>query len=79
MTVDPHDTHFWHPFADMGAVRGSEFVIERGEDVWVWDKNRPTRIIPRPSGFLWAGRRLLRQFSGPLEHAVQHGHVGRRV
>jgi putrescine---pyruvate transaminase len=31
------DTRFWHPFADMGAVRGSEFVIERGEDVWVWD------------------------------------------
>jgi putrescine---pyruvate transaminase len=31
------DTRFWHPFADMGAVRGAEFVIERGEDVWVWD------------------------------------------
>ena len=31
------DTRFWHPFADMGAVRGGEFVIERGEDVWVWD------------------------------------------
>ena len=33
-----HDTRFWHPFADMGAVRASgELVIERGEDVWVWD------------------------------------------
>src|SRR5579871_1699950 len=32
-----HDTRFWHPFADMGAVRGAEFVIERGDDVWVWD------------------------------------------
>jgi adenosylmethionine-8-amino-7-oxononanoate aminotransferase len=31
------DTRFWHPFADMGAVRGHELVIERGEDVWVWD------------------------------------------
>jgi len=31
------DTKFWHPFADMGAVRGGEFVIERGEDVWVFD------------------------------------------
>lgn len=31
------DTRFWHPFADMGAVRGAELVIERGEDVWVWD------------------------------------------
>ncbi len=27
----------WHPFADMGAVRSSELVLERGEDVWVWD------------------------------------------
>ncbi len=32
------DTRFWHPFADMGAVRGAELVIERGEDVWVWDR-----------------------------------------
>jgi putrescine---pyruvate transaminase len=31
------DTHLWHPFADMGAVRHAELVIERGEDVWVWD------------------------------------------
>lgn len=45
MTCDPvgvavsatNDTHLWHPFADMGAVRHSELVIERGEDVWVWD------------------------------------------
>ena len=28
---------FWHPFADMGSVGESEFVIDRGEDVWVWD------------------------------------------
>ncbi|HTW11555.1 MAG TPA: aminotransferase class III-fold pyridoxal phosphate-dependent enzyme, partial [Solirubrobacteraceae bacterium] len=31
------DTRLWHPFADMGAVRHNELVIERGEDVWVWD------------------------------------------
>jgi len=31
------DTRFWHPFADMGSVRGAEFVLERGEDVWVFD------------------------------------------
>jgi adenosylmethionine-8-amino-7-oxononanoate aminotransferase len=31
------DTRLWHPFADMGAVRRSELVIERGDDVWVWD------------------------------------------
>jgi adenosylmethionine-8-amino-7-oxononanoate aminotransferase len=35
--MDAAATHFWHPFADMGAVRHSELVIERGEDVWVWD------------------------------------------
>src|SRR5436190_1937619 len=31
------DSRLWHPFADMGAVRHAELVIERGEDVWVWD------------------------------------------
>ena len=31
------ETSFWHPYADMGSVRHSELVIERAEDVWVWD------------------------------------------
>jgi adenosylmethionine-8-amino-7-oxononanoate aminotransferase len=31
------ETRLWHPFADMGAVRRGELVIDRGEDVWVWD------------------------------------------
>jgi putrescine---pyruvate transaminase len=31
------ETSFWHPFADMAVVRSGEFVLERGEDVWVWD------------------------------------------
>jgi putrescine---pyruvate transaminase len=31
------DTSFWHPYADMGSVRRSELVIERSDDVWVWD------------------------------------------
>lgn len=31
------DSAFWHPFAAMGAVRGAEFVLTRGEDVWVFD------------------------------------------
>ncbi|MEA2168865.1 MAG: hypothetical protein QOF76_2165 [Solirubrobacteraceae bacterium] len=30
------ETSFWHPFADMGAVRSSSLEIVRGEDVWVW-------------------------------------------
>ncbi|HWF73667.1 MAG TPA: aminotransferase class III-fold pyridoxal phosphate-dependent enzyme [Solirubrobacteraceae bacterium] len=33
------DTRLWHPFADMGSVRSGELVIERGEDVWVWDRD----------------------------------------
>ena len=35
--ADAQDTRLWHPFADMGAVRHAELVIDRGEDVWVWD------------------------------------------
>jgi putrescine---pyruvate transaminase len=31
------DTRLWHPFSDMGAVRGNELMLDRGEDVWVWD------------------------------------------
>jgi adenosylmethionine-8-amino-7-oxononanoate aminotransferase len=34
---ESQDTRLWHPFADMGAVRSKELVIDRGEDVWVWD------------------------------------------
>jgi putrescine aminotransferase len=30
-------TTLWHPFADMGAVQRQELVLERGEDVWVYD------------------------------------------
>jgi putrescine---pyruvate transaminase len=30
-------TRFWHPFAAMGSVAEAELVIERGEDVWVFD------------------------------------------
>jgi adenosylmethionine-8-amino-7-oxononanoate aminotransferase len=30
-------SYLWHPFAPMGAVAGNEFVVERGEDVYVFD------------------------------------------
>jgi putrescine---pyruvate transaminase len=33
------ETRLWHPFADMGSVRRGELVIERGEDVWVYDSS----------------------------------------
>lgn len=29
----------WHPFADMGAVEAAPFVLDRAEDVWVWDEH----------------------------------------
>jgi putrescine---pyruvate transaminase len=29
---------YWHPFADMGVVEDTPFVLERAEDVWVWDE-----------------------------------------
>src|SRR6478735_3718743 len=31
-------SRLWHPFADMAAVSGHEFVIARGEDVWIYDE-----------------------------------------
>jgi adenosylmethionine-8-amino-7-oxononanoate aminotransferase len=31
------DTRLWHPFSDMSAVRHAEFVLTRGEGVWVYD------------------------------------------
>src|SRR4051794_16452420 len=35
----PADTRLWHPFADMHAVRGNEFVIARGDGALVWDED----------------------------------------
>jgi putrescine---pyruvate transaminase len=31
-------TNLWHGFADMGAVDGHEFVVDRGEGCYVWDE-----------------------------------------
>ncbi|HEX3690062.1 MAG TPA: aspartate aminotransferase family protein [Solirubrobacteraceae bacterium] len=35
----PQDTRFWHPFADMHAVRGHEVVIDRAEGIWIYDSD----------------------------------------
>jgi putrescine---pyruvate transaminase len=32
-------TSLWHPFADMAAVDGHEFVLARGEGVYLWDED----------------------------------------
>jgi putrescine aminotransferase len=29
---------FWHPFANMAEVNGNELVIDRAEDVWIYDE-----------------------------------------
>ncbi|MGI8413664.1 MAG: aspartate aminotransferase family protein [Solirubrobacteraceae bacterium] len=47
------DTRLWHPFADMGSVRHAELVIERGEDVWVWDADG-TRYLDATASLWYA-------------------------
>jgi putrescine aminotransferase len=37
MATHTTTTAFWHPFADMAAVSRQEFLIERGEGVYVFD------------------------------------------
>ena len=32
------ESYFWHPFAQMGKVKGQSLELNRGEDVWVWDE-----------------------------------------
>jgi adenosylmethionine-8-amino-7-oxononanoate aminotransferase len=32
------ETRFWHPFADMGSTGRGEFIVDRGEDVWIYDR-----------------------------------------
>jgi putrescine aminotransferase len=32
-------TPFWHPFADMSAVRHGETVIDRADGVWLWTED----------------------------------------
>jgi adenosylmethionine-8-amino-7-oxononanoate aminotransferase len=33
------ETSLWHPFSDMALVRDNEFVVARGEGVWVYDED----------------------------------------
>src|SRR5215471_17358648 len=47
------DTRLWHPFAEMGSVRHAELVIERGEDVWVWDSGG-TRYLDATASLWYA-------------------------
>jgi putrescine---pyruvate transaminase len=72
MTRGTTDTAFWHPYADMGSVRRSELVIERGEDVWVWDADG-NRYLDATAGLWYAnvghGRREIRAaVAAQMEH-----------
>jgi putrescine---pyruvate transaminase len=50
--VEAVTTHrLWHPFANMAEVDGNELVIDRGEDVWVYDE--AGRRYLDGSGSLW--------------------------
>lgn len=51
-------SRLWHPFADMASVRHAELVIDRAEDVWVWDES---------------GRRYLDGTAGLWYSNVGHG------
>jgi putrescine---pyruvate transaminase len=33
------ETRLWHPFANMGSVRHGEFIVDRGEGVWIYDRD----------------------------------------
>ena len=46
-------TRFWHPYADMGAVRHSELVMEHAENVWVWDADG-RRYLDATAGLWYA-------------------------
>jgi putrescine---pyruvate transaminase len=39
MSGAPPHTRFWHPFANMSEVDGHEFIVDRGEDVWIYDRD----------------------------------------
>jgi putrescine aminotransferase len=49
--ADRADTNLWHPFSDMASVRGNEFVLARGEGVWIYD-DRGNRYLDG-SASLW--------------------------
>ena len=50
--MDAVTTHrLWHPFANMAEVDGNELVIDRGEDVWLYDE--AGRRYLDGSGSLW--------------------------
>ena len=40
------------------------FIRLRLEDVWVWDKNRPTRMIPRTEIFVISGDVTIEELRG---------------
>lgn len=33
------ESSYWHPFAQMGTVKNDSLVLDRGEDVWVFDQD----------------------------------------
>jgi putrescine---pyruvate transaminase len=46
-------TSLWHGFADMGAVDGHEFVVDRGEGCYIWDEGG-TRYLDATASLWYA-------------------------
>jgi putrescine aminotransferase len=54
MSTPATDTgRFWHPFSDMSKVAGHEFVVQRAEGVWLWDRDG-TRYLDATSSLWYA-------------------------
>ncbi len=47
------DTRLWHPFADMANVRANEFILERGEGIWLFD-DRGNRYLDGTAALWYA-------------------------
>lgn len=39
MATDRRQTRLWHPFANMAQVAGKEFVVDRADGVWIFDRD----------------------------------------
>src|ERR1700747_3093856 len=55
------------------------FFHVRMEDVWVWDKNRPTRMIPRAGVYTWSDVRMEERGGGGGEPVLTAEALAKRI
>lgn len=67
-------TRLWHPFAEMATVTGEEFVVERGEGCWLWDRDG-RRYLDATAGLWFAnvghGRPEIREAVGAQMEKIE--------